>query len=330
MARINQLTVKTYGQFAHITFNDLIGEDPHFLDCIQMAYQAARGNSTILLLGESGTGKDLFAQAIHNTSSRHHKPYIAINCAAIPRDLLGSELFGYSDGAFTGAKRGGNPGKFELANGGTLFLDEIGEMPLEMQTVLLRIIEDKKVTRIGGKDVIPVDVRIIAATNKDLRKEVEKGTFRGDLYYRLNVMTIPLPSLRQRRGDVPLLAMHFIQKTSAKLDKTINHIAPEIIMALTLYDWPGNIRELENNIERMVNLAKDCRLEKNLLPPNIQMITNNDLDLNNSRSLKDYGKSIEQTMIQFYINKNGGNATNAAKEMGISRSTLYRKLGKRL
>lgn len=328
MARVNRLTNRTYGQFAHITFNDLVGEDTQFLDCIQVAYQAARGNSTVLLLGESGTGKDLFSQAIHNASTRQNKPYIAINCAAIPRDLLGSELFGYSEGAFTGAKRGGNPGKFELADGGTLFLDEIGEMPLEMQTLLLRIIEDKIVTRIGGKEVIPVDVRIIAATNKDLQTEVEKGTFRADLYYRLNVMTISLPALRQRKDDIPLLAMHFIERISAKLDKEIKYIDPEVIMALTLYDWPGNIRELQNNLERMVNLAKDSRMEANLLPGMIQVKSKTEIDPDN-RTLRDYGKSVEQSIIQFYINKNGGNATRAAKEMGISRSTLYRKLEKK-
>lgn len=328
MARVSRLTSKTYGQFAHITFNDLVGEDAKFFECISTACQVARGNSTILLLGESGTGKDLFAQAIHNASSRHHQPYIAINCAAIPRDLLGSELFGYSEGAFTGAKRGGNPGKFELADGGTLFLDEIGEMPLEMQTVLLRIIEDKRVTRIGGKENVPVDVRIITATNKDLLREVEKGSFRADLYYRLNVISINLPPLRQRKADIPLLAMHFIEKLSTRLDKPIEYIAPEVIMALTLYDWPGNVRELQNTIERMVNLARDSKIEADLLPSSIKSIGVPE-ELENFGTLKDYGKSVEQSIIQFYINKNKGNATNAAREMGISRSTLYRKLGKK-
>jgi len=328
MARVSSLTSKTFGHTAHTTFNDLIGEDEKFLQCIEMSFQAARSNSTVLLLGESGTGKDLFAQSIHNASARHNKPYIAINCAAIPRDLFGSELFGYSEGAFTGAKRGGNPGKFELADGGTLFLDEIGMMPLEMQSILLRIIEDKKVTRIGGKEIIPVDVRIIAATNKDLNDEVSRGMFRADLFYRLNVMSIKLPPLRQRKGDIALLVMHFIDKISEKLGKKIEIIDAEVMMALTLYDWPGNIRELQNNIERMINMVKGTTIDADLLPENIEVISNERMKDPNLSTLREYGKSIEQSMIHFYIYKNNGNASGAAREMGISRSTLYRKLGK--
>jgi len=201
ISKIKKFINRVIGNRARTYFSDIIGQDIKFLNCIDLASKAARTSSNILLIGETGTGKDLFAQAIHNSSSRVNEPYIAINCAAIPRDLLGSELFGYSDGAFTGAKRGGNPGKFELADQGTIFLDEIGEMPLDMQTYLLRALEEKAIMRIGGKGTIPVDVRIIAATNKNLDKEVALGNFRSDLYYRLNVISIELPLLRERKKD---------------------------------------------------------------------------------------------------------------------------------
>lgn len=203
---------RMHGTEAKLTFNDLIGQNKKLLASVHLGQVAAKSNSHVLLLGESGTGKDVLAQAIHNESNRRNGPFIALNCGAIPRELMASELFGYADGAFTGAKRGGNPGKFELADGGTIFLDEIGETPLELQTLLLRVLEKKTLTRIGGQEVIPINVRIIAATNRDLSVEVKKGTFRKDLFYRLNVISIELIPLKERKDDILALAEHFIKK----------------------------------------------------------------------------------------------------------------------
>jgi transcriptional regulator of acetoin/glycerol metabolism len=218
ISRIRRIINRVAGNRARTRFPDIVGRNRKFLECAEMATRAARTSSNVLLTGESGTGKDLFAQAIHNGSSRANESYIAINCAAIPRDLLGSELFGYAGGAFTGASRGGNPGKFELADHGTIFFDEIGEMPLDMQTSLLRVLEERSITRIGGGDPIAVDTRIIAATNKDIEREAERGDFRYDLYYRLNVIAIHLPPLRERKDDIPLL----IEQLSRKIASTMN------------------------------------------------------------------------------------------------------------
>jgi len=225
MSRAAKFVTSALGNYARFTFSDLIGQEQKFLDCIKIGIKVAKTYSIVLILEESGTGKELFAQAIHNASSRKDQPFFAINCAAIPRDLLGSELFGYVEGAFTGAKKGGSPGKFELADGGTIFLDEIGEMPLDMQTSLLRVLEEKAVTRVGDKRAIPVDVRVVAATNRDLEKEVEKGNFRADLYYRINVVSIELPPLRDRTGDISLLISHFVKKISERMEKKIDIIS---------------------------------------------------------------------------------------------------------
>ena len=228
ISRVKKLASKTFGNIAHFAFPDLIGKDEKFLNCIEIGTKVSQTDSTVLILGESGTGKDLFAQAIHNASPRSNQSYIAINCAAIPRELLGSELVGYVEGAFTGAKRGGNPGKFELADGETIFLDEIGEMPLDMQTVFLRLLEERAVTRIGDKKAVSVDVRVIAATNKDLVEEVALGNFRADLYYRLNVVTLDLPPLRERKEDIPLLISYFAKEMGTRLGKRIEQIDPEV------------------------------------------------------------------------------------------------------
>lgn len=327
MSRINNLIARTMGNYAKITFNDLIGEDHLFLESIATANRIAKSSSTVLLLGQSGTGKDLFAQSIHNASGRDDKPFVAINCAAIPRELLASELFGYVEGAFTGAKKGGNPGKFELADGGTMFLDEIGDMPLDMQTSLLRVLEEKAVTRIGGKTSIPIDVRIIAATNKDLSKEVEKGGFREDLYYRLNVVAISIPSLKERRGDIILLIDYMTQKLAHSLSKHAFEIDDDFSIACSLYDWPGNIRELQNVVERCINLANNNILTSDLLPNHIVNSTKVD-DLSRlGRNLKSYTRTIESRVIKDYLKKYN-NVDLAAQELGISRSTLYRRLNK--
>jgi sigma-54 dependent transcriptional regulator, acetoin dehydrogenase operon transcriptional activator AcoR len=220
---------------------------------VDFARKIADSRSTVLLSGETGTGKEIFAQSIHNAGARREEAFVVVNCGAIPRTLIESELFGYADGAFTGAKRGGQAGKFEIADGGTIFLDEIGEMPLDMQTRLLRVIEEGTVQRIGESRQIPVDVRIIAASNRELLDEVERGNFRRDLYYRLNVLPIRLPALRERKEDIPILVRLYMDKLSKKLNKKPVPISQDYMDALSAQPWPGNIRELENMLELIIN-----------------------------------------------------------------------------
>ena len=214
-------------------------------------------DATILLQGESGTGKEMFAQAIHNASRRKDRPFVFLNCGAIPRDLVSSELFGYVEGAFTGAKRGGHPGKFELADGGTIFLDEIGDMPLDAQISLLRVLEDHKVVRVGGNDVIPINVRVIAASNKDLKKEVELEKFRSDLFYRINVMPIYISSLRERKEDIKIFIDYFSEKFSESNENHIKKISASFYEGMINYDWPGNVRELQNVMQLVLNVAEN-------------------------------------------------------------------------
>lgn len=237
-------------------FPGIIGGSPQLLQTLRLLTKVATTNSTVLILGETGTGKELVAKAIHTNSLRKDKPMIKVNCATLPANLIESELFGHERGSFTGAFER-RIGKFELAHNGTLFLDEIGELPLELQVKLLRALQEKEIERIGCKCTTRVDVRIIAATNRDLEKEVEEGRFRADLYYRLNVFPVNLPSLRSRREDIPLLAAHFIQKLSKKIGRKITHASKHVIIELLNYSWPGNIRELEHVIERSILLAED-------------------------------------------------------------------------
>ncbi|MCL6478197.1 MAG: sigma-54-dependent Fis family transcriptional regulator [Peptococcaceae bacterium] len=321
IARARKLVQHMSGSEARLTFSDIIGQNEKFMETVRLARAISGSISNVLLLGESGTGKDLFAQAIHNGSARGNGPFVAINCGAIPRELIASELFGYSEGSFTGAKRGGKPGKFELANGGTIFLDEIGEMPLQLQTILLRAIEQKNITRIGGHDLIPVDVRIIAATNKNLQEEVVKGNFRQDLYYRLNVVRIDLVPLRERPEDIPLLIDHFVKNLCSKLKKTkITQVDAKVIKALRDYHWPGNIRELQNILERAVNVCQGSVLALEHLPSDFRV--------------KEPGQALlpvelyEKEMIGNLLKKYNNNMTRVASELGVSRSTLYRKLDK--
>ena len=311
------------GNKAAYNFKDLIGNSAIFNSTIKLAKIGASSISNILLVGESGTGKEMFAQAIHNNSNRKYGPFLAVNCAALPRNLIESELFGYAEGAFTGAKKGGNPGKFELADGGTLFLDEIAEMPLEFQAMLLRVLQERSVTRIGGGKPIPIDVRIISATNKNLEEEVDKGNFRDDLYYRLNVFKINIPSLRERPEDIVLLTEHFIKKLNRRLNKNVEKISKEALDILSNYDWPGNVRELQNVLERIINIKNDnvitvSDLPNHLLPtftqPNKKIVAQS--------LLKNYEKELILTL----INKNKGNKSKVAQDLGISRTTLYRRL----
>ncbi|MGG5252474.1 sigma-54-dependent Fis family transcriptional regulator [Neobacillus sp. SM06] len=321
--RVRQLVNHLSGNQAKVTFHEIIGKNEKFLSCIQEAKLAAQTDATVLLMGASGTGKDLFAQAIHNESSRREGPFIAINCGGIPRDLLGSELFGYVEGAFTGARKGGNAGKFELADGGTLFLDEIGEMSLEMQVLLLRVLQNREVARIGGSKVVPVNVRIIAATNKDLKKEVQQGNFREDLYFRLNVMPIQIPSLRERSDDIPLLVAYFSGQIAASLQKPKPKILNEVITVLKSYPWPGNVRELNNLIERAIVRSANNELSAALFPPDISESKQPFSEDTFLLSKKDERK--RQDLLES-IKKFNGNFSKAAAYLGVSRSTLYRQM----
>ncbi len=327
LARVKKLINQVYGNTARFKFEDIIGENTEFKNGIKLAKVAAQNSCNVLILGESGTGKDIIAQAIHNNSARALGPFIALNCAAITRDLLGSELFGYEDGAFTGAKKGGNAGKFELANGGTIFLDEIGEMPLEMQTYLLRVVEEGGIMRIGGRTPVPIDVRIIAATNKNLYKEVEKGNFRRDLFYRLNVMTINLPSLKERKDDLHLLTQSLTRNICIRLGKKYDGIDSEVISIFMSYPWIGNVRELQNVLERAVYLAGDnVYLSSELLPTEIKESSScidKPVEPSNTPLM-----NIEKATILSYMEKYNGNRTKVAKKLGIARSTLYKKLEK--
>ncbi|MDR1617245.1 MAG: sigma 54-interacting transcriptional regulator, partial [Syntrophomonadaceae bacterium] len=331
---VNQVINRIVGARSNITFDDLIGISPIFQEAVSQAKIAAENNSNVLLLGESGVGKDLFAQAIHNASMRQNEPFLAINCAAIPRELIASELFGYSEGAFTGAKKGGKPGVFELADQGTVFLDEIGEMPADLQASLLRVLEEKSVFRLGGNEFIPVNVRLISATNKNLPEEIKNGNFRQDIFYRLSVMSIHLPPLRERIEDIPLLAEYLAQNIAKRFGKVINKIDPEVIEKLIQYQWPGNIRELSNFMERAVNFTKNGVITLDLFPKSI-FITNKSTEPEYENrnyylvAQSDVTKDVmESELIRSYMIKYSKNKSLVAKAMNISRSSLYRKIVK--
>lgn len=324
---VRKLVNQMVGAQAQFTFDDIIGISGKLKEVIQMANRMARGNSSILLEGESGTGKEVFAQAIHNCSnSNKNNPFVAINCGAIPRELIESELFGYEEGAFTGARRGGRPGKFELANGGTIFLDEIGDMPLDTQVALLRVLQEKQVIRVGGTKPIPIDIRVIAATNKDLNNEVQKGNFRLDLYYRLNVLALHLPSLRERKEDILVLANHFIKKLGRPLGKSDVKLSPEVEEMLLNYRWPGNVRELENVIERALYLATGEVILPDHLPEKIKIrktkLSPNKHQEKEIASLDEAEKSLITRALTTYA----GNISRTAEILGICRNTLYRKI----
>ncbi len=317
---------------AFFTFNDIIGESDAIKNVITNCKIIANSPSTVLIQGESGTGKEVLAQSIHNYSLRKNNKFIAINCGAIPANIIESELFGYEDGTFTGGKKGGRIGKIELANGGTLFLDEIGEMPLDMQVKLLRVLQEGRVTRLGGSKEIAVDMRVIAATNKDLKKEVKRGKFREDLYYRLCVIPIKLPPLKERKGDITKLIEYFLNMKSIKLDKDIPVISKELYNKLLRYNWPGNIRQLENSIENIVNLNGELSVDiideyeekgsTNLTIDNQEIIEENIKE--KSFNLEE----IEKRTIINAIDSNKHNMTKTAKALGISRNTLYLKIKK--
>ena len=315
---------------ADFTFNDIIGNSSSMREVMGVAVLAAESSSNILLQGESGTGKELFAQAIHNQSARRKGPFIAVNCGAIPRELIGSELFGYEEGAFTGAKRGGRPGKFELAAGGTLFLDEIGDMPLEQQVSLLRVLQEKKINRIGSDKIIATDVRIICATNKNLLKEVRMGSFRQDLYYRLNVISVTVPPLRERGEDIILLLTSFLQNLS-KGRKCEFDLDPEVLHCLKKYSWPGNVRELHNVAERIIHLVKGKTVSLVHLPADVYHCCEELTELPTQRSSfkeqrRRENEKTEREEIITLLHECNGNISHIAKRMGVARTTVYRKM----
>ncbi len=325
--RINRLTRKYSVNNASLTFEDIIGSSSKLSTAITKAKLSANTLSNILLLGESGTGKEVFAQAIHNESHRRNSPFVAVNCAALPRELIASELFGYEDGTFTGAKRGGKIGKFEFADQGTIFLDEIGEMPLDLQAILLRVIEEKAVVRLGGNKAIPVDVKIISATNRDIEKEVERNMFRRDLYYRLGVIKIVIPPLRERLEDIPALSRHFINSLCNRFKIPDKSLGCDVLDAFTHYLWPGNIRELQNILEAAVQWSEGTFINLNdigsLFTPGMLTRPN----INNSVPLSiDKDKQDEREMLLYYLIKYDYNKSKVAKELGITRKTLYKRL----
>jgi transcriptional regulator with PAS, ATPase and Fis domain len=324
----------------HFTLDSIITtQSKEMIESKRIADKAADCLSNVLIIGESGTGKELFAHAIHNASTRCREPFIKVNCAAIPSELAESEFFGYAPGAFTGATRHGKPGKFELANGGTIFLDEIGDMPLMLQSKLLRVIQDREIEMVGGTKPIPIDVRIIAATNKDLMLLVHQKLFREDLYYRLNVIYLPLVPLRQRKEDIELLVNSFLAKYNGVLNKSFKGVTPDVLEAFRHYSWPGNIRELENAIERAVSLGTNAwltwtdfknifeqrRSEVTPITNDIKTLTQDGLD---KTILKESLQQQETELIRWALTECAGNRVKAAKLLGISRSTFYEKLKK--
>ncbi|WP_432666539.1 sigma 54-interacting transcriptional regulator [Wukongibacter baidiensis] len=309
-----------------ISFDQIIGENRSFSDFKEKVKQVAQNDSTVLLTGETGTGKELFARAIHESSKRSNKPFIAINCGAIPEALIESELFGYEKGAFTGANKMGKHGKFYLADKGTLFLDEVGTMPIYLQIKLLRAIERREIERVGGAKSIPIDVRIIAATNEPLNEMVEKGEFREDLYHRLNVVTLFIPSLRERGEDILVLANHFISKYASKFNKYILGLSEEVKDIFLNYDWKGNVRELQNTIEYAINMESSNYITKENLPFQFKEITT---ALKSSEFIT--LEELEKQHIKMALDKCGwteNGRIEAAKKLGISRATIYRKIKK--
>ncbi|HWQ78848.1 MAG TPA: sigma 54-interacting transcriptional regulator [Anaerovoracaceae bacterium] len=332
---INKLVNKIGGFKASYTYDNIIGTSPVTQKLIKTCERAAKSSSNVLILGESGTGKELVAQAIHNGSGYSQGPFIAINCGAIPKGLIESELFGYERGAFTGANREGNPGKFELADGGTIFLDEIGDMPLDVQVSLLRVLQTKEIIRIGAKYPKKINVRIIAATNRDLSEAIETRTFREDLFYRLNVLTIHVPPLRERPDDITELADYFAQTLTQQKNRRVR-ISAEVYDALKEYSWPGNIRELENAIERAINVTDDDEIRLEHLPRNIcqnqqqhapaLQQESGPVPQNDPWPVSRQNPQDSYQMILSSLETTNGNVKAAAELLGISRRTLYRKL----
>ncbi len=311
------------------TFNDIIGNSDSIRRAINQSQLTARGNSTVLITGESGTGKEMFAKSIHYASPRAKGPFITVNCGAIPENLLESELFGYEKGAFTGANDKGKEGKFEMANGGTVFLDEIGDMPPHLQVKILHVLQNMRFERVGGNKTIIIDIRVIAATNKDLEQMIRDGTFREDLYYRLSVIPLSIPPLRERKEDIKMLMYHFLSKYNTFMNKRITGFSTAVEDLYRNYDWPGNVRELENAVEYGVNMAFGDQIGMDAVPARLlrtdTVISLASEDLPLAEQVKNLEREIISSRLKKYGNGRGGK-DKVANELGLSRATLYRKL----
>jgi len=318
---VNQIV----GSNASFTLDDIVGESEAIREVKNLTEISAPYMSNVLLTGESGTGKELFAQAIHNLSPRANAPFVALNCGALPRSLIESELFGYEGGAFTSSKKEGQAGKFELANGGTIFLDEIGDMPFDVQANLLRVLQNREVVRIGGKKAIQIDVRVVAATNKDLTEAIDNNSFRKDLYYRLNVFSINIPPLRERKGDVRLLCDYMLQKYAASFGKQISGFDEDAYRMLEQYNWPGNVRELENCVERSVLIAHGKTVTASDLSGCIDI---SDRTATQSKPKLWPASMAEEELIRNAMDVHKGNIRAVSRDLGLSRGTLYRKIKK--
>ena len=308
------------------TFQNIVGSSERFQRKIKEGIKAAKTNFPVVLTGETGTGKEVFARAIHNTSSRAKMPMVCINCAAIPAELLESELFGYEEGAFTGARKGGRKGKFQLADGGTIFLDEIGEIDKRMQALLLRVLQEKEVRRVGGEKVIPIDVRVIAATNQDLYEAVLDGKFRNDLYFRLSILNIHLPALRKRREDIPLLVESLIGELDRRLGCRVSGVDGEILQVLREYNWPGNVRELRNTLEKIVALTREGVARREAIIPVLQDLYYRQQKHESRAHGGQTIEELERRAIAEALLEENGNRTRAARRLGMDRSTLLRKI----
>jgi transcriptional regulator with PAS, ATPase and Fis domain len=343
LSEVQSYAIKMVNGRSRYSFDDIQGISVALEEVKQKLGKAALTNSTILIRGESGTGKELFAHSVHSASNRVLRPFIAINCSAIPESLLESELFGYDEGAFTGAKKGGKPGKFELTGGGTLFLDEIGDMPLHLQSKLLRVLESHSIERVGGTESITVDVRIIAATHRNLEAMIERREFRDDLYYRLSVIPVFVPPLRERPEDIPVMIDHFLNTYCKKFERDSQALDLRARTILTNYSWPGNVRELQNTIEYAVNMSELGQmitvehLPQRILAANGDKYHQNQTYGNlseyvtnsSSGNLKAIGKSLEVETIRETLKRFGSNTTGkkkAARYLGVSLTTLYRRL----
>jgi len=318
-----------YERRAKYEADEIIGNSSAMLKLKNRIYKVAKTSSTVLITGESGTGKELFAHAIHNASKRRNRAFVRVNCTSIPMDLLESELFGYDEGAFTGAKRGGKLGKFEIAQGGTIFLDEIGDMDRSMQAKLLRVLQEKEIERIGSNKPVPIDVRVIAATNRNLEEMMRNNQFREDLYYRLNVVLFQVPPLRERKSDIPDLTTELVKKLNKRLGAAITGLDQEVMEMFLNYDWPGNVRELENLLEQAINLAEDKilnRLDFPVLNKRLQRQLEGRSLTGTVRPLHEAVKEAEKKAIFTALSATDNNKKEAARLLGIHRSVLYRKL----
>jgi len=308
---------------------NIVGSSQVMTELRRLAQRAAKVNSPVLLVGDSGTGKELFAHAIHRASDRHRKPFIRLNCSAIPKDLLEAELFGYEPGAFTGAGTKGKPGKFELAHQGTIFLDEVSELPLEIQPKLLRVVEEKIVERLGATRPVKCDFRLIAATNENLEDCIRRGKFRKDLYYRLNVIPLHIPPLRERREDIPLIASHLLQSLCRDFGLAAKGISPEVMKIFQNHDWPGNVRELSNILERTLTLLdeRDEMIHVEHLPLFFRSLSTRS-ERSQPRILKDLRATSERDAVLHAIRAANNNKNEAARILGIHRTALYKKMKK--